>query len=138
MFAYGALSVILVIYLTQLGLTDAQTGVLLTLTLIGDTIVSLWLTTRADRFGRRRTMVIGALLMAGAGIVFASTRNVLALVVAGTVGVITPRGHEVGPFLSIEQATLSHVVVDRARTRVFACHTLTGAVATDWVPGPLD
>jgi MFS family permease len=122
--------VVLVIYLTQLGLTNSQTGMLLTCILIGDTVISLWLTTRADRFGRRRTLLIGALLMVGAGIVFASTRNLLALVVAGTIGVISPSGHEVGPFLSIEQATLSHVVADRARTQVFAWYTLTGALAT--------
>ena len=29
---------------------------------------------------------------------------------------ISPSGHEVGPFLSIEQAALSHVVHDRTRT----------------------
>lgn len=130
LFAYGALAVVLVIYLTQLGLSDSQTGILLTLTLAGDTVVSLWLTTRADRFGRRRTLVIGALLMAGAGLVFAFTRNLLLLVIAGAIGVISPSGNEVGPFLSIEQAALSHVVPDTERTRVFARYTLTGALAT--------
>jgi hypothetical protein len=52
LFAYGALSVVLVLYLTKLGLSESQTGVLLTFTLIGDTFVSLFLTTRADRIGR--------------------------------------------------------------------------------------
>lgn len=130
LFAYGALSVVLVIYLTQLGLSDTQTGTLLTCTLIGDTLLSLWLTTRADQFGRRRTLIVGSLLMAAAGVVFASTHNLLALVMAGTIGVISPSGHEVGPFLSIEQATLSHVVPGRERTQIFAWYTLTGAVAT--------
>ncbi len=46
------------------------------------------------------------------------------LVVAGTIGVISPSGNEVGPFLSIEQAALSHVVTDRTRTDVFAWYTL--------------
>src|SRR5439155_25282487 len=73
LFAYGALSVVLVFYLVGLGLTEAQTGLLLTSTLIGDTAVSLYLTTRADRTGRRRMLMIGAALMAAAGIVFAST-----------------------------------------------------------------
>src|SRR6202140_5157760 len=73
LFAYGALSVVLVLYLTGLGLSASQTGLLLTLTLIGDTFVSLFLTTRADRFGRRRVLIVGALLMAGAGLIFAST-----------------------------------------------------------------
>jgi len=130
LFAYGALSVVLVIYLTRLGLSDTETGLLLTLTLIGDTVISLWLTTQADRFGRRRTLIIGSLLMAAAGLVFALTRNTLALLIAGTIGVISPSGNEVGPFLSIEQATLSHIVDDRTRTQVFAWYTLTGAVAT--------
>ena len=129
LFAYGALSVVLVIYLTRLGLTDSQSGFLLTAALIGDTVITLWLSTRADRFGRRRTLMIGALLMLGAGAVFASTRNLLALVVAGTIGVISPSGHEVGPFLSIEQAALSHLATDRRRTEVLAWYTLTGAFA---------
>ena len=56
--AYGALSVVLVFYLVGLGLSESQTGVLLTSTLIGDTVVSLYLTTRADRIGRRRMLIL--------------------------------------------------------------------------------
>jgi MFS family permease len=130
LFAYGALSVVLVLYLVSLGLSESQTGLLLTSTLIGDTLVSLYLTTQADRRGRRRTLIIGAILMAGAGVAFAFTRNWWLLILAGTIGVISPSGHEVGPFLSIEQAALSHVVSDRTRTKVFAWYTLTGSVAT--------
>ena len=75
-------------------------------------------------------LIIGAALMAAAGLVFASTRNWWLLLLAGTIGVISPSGGEVGPFLSIEQAALSHVVTDRTRTAVFAWYTLTGSVAT--------
>jgi len=130
LFAYGALSVVLVFYLTSLGLSTSQTGLLLTLTLVGDTVVSLYLTTRADRIGRRRMLIVGAILMAAAGLAFASTRNFVFLVAAGTIGVISPSGNEVGPFLSIEQAALSHVVPDRTRTTVFAWYTLAGSIAT--------
>jgi hypothetical protein len=49
LFAYGSLSVILVFYLVGLGLTEPQTGLVLTLTLVGDVVVSLYLTTRANR-----------------------------------------------------------------------------------------
>src|SRR5438067_2928680 len=73
LFAYGALSVILMFYLTGLGLSEPQTGVVLTLTLVGDTAVSLWLTTHADSIGRRRTLIAGAILMASAGLTFACT-----------------------------------------------------------------
>jgi MFS family permease len=130
LFAYGSLSVILVLYLIGLGLTEAQSGLVLTLTLAGDVVVSLLLTTQADRIGRRRMLVIGAVLMAAAGLAFASTRNLLFLIVAGTIGVISPSGHEVGPFLSIEQAALSHIVPSQARTEVFAWYTLIGSLAT--------
>ena len=130
LFAYGSLSVVLVFYLIGIGLSEPQTGLLLTLTLAGDTLVSLFLTTRADRFGRRRTLVVGAALMAAAGVVFASTTTLWLLVLAGTIGVISPSGQEVGPFLSIEQAALSHVVTDATRTEVFAWYTLTGSLAT--------
>ena len=130
LFAYGSLSIILVLYLVGLGLTTAQIGLLLTLTLAGDLVVSLCLTTRADRIGRRRMLVAGAILMAAAGLAFACTRNFLFLIIAGTIGVISPSGHEVGPFLSIEQAALSHVVSPRARTEVFAWYTLAGSLAT--------
>ena len=130
LFAYGSLSVILVFYLIGLGLTEAQSGMVLTLTLAGDVVVSLFLTTRADRMGRRRMLIIGAILMAAAGLAFASTHSLFLLIFAGTIGVISPSGNEVGPFLSIEQAALSHIVSATARTEVFACYTMAGSLAT--------
>src|SRR5216684_3206319 len=84
LFAYGSLSVVLVFYLIGLGLNESRTGLLLTLTLIGDTVISLYLTTRADRIGRRRMLIIGAFLMAAAGLVFAVTKNFALLVIGGT------------------------------------------------------
>ena len=120
----------LVFYLVGIGLDEPQIGLLLTLTLLGDTVVSLALTTRADRFGRRRTLIAGAALMAAAGFAFASTRNLGLLLLAGTLGVISPSGQEVGPFLSIEQAALAHVTTERNRTETFAWYTLAGSIAT--------
>src|SRR3979411_2916321 len=90
LFAYGSLSVVLVFYLIGLGLSDFQTGLFLTLTLVGDSVGSLYLTTRADRIGRRRMLIVGAILMAGAGLAFAFTHNLLFLLIAGTIGVISP------------------------------------------------
>jgi MFS family permease len=130
MFAYGLLSVVLVLYLVEVGLKEWEVGLLLTLTLAGDTAISLWLTTTADRLGRRRTLILGAVLMVLAGIVFVSTGNFLLLVVAATVGVISPSGNEIGPFLSVEQAALSHVIADERRTDVFAWYNLVGSFST--------
>ena len=130
LFAYGLLSVVLVFYLVSLGLSEVQTGMLMTLTLAGDTLVSLYLTTQADRIGRRRMLVTGALLMTAAGLAFAGTSSFGLLLVAGIVGVISPSGGEVGPFLPIEQAALTHVVPAAIRTDVFAWYTLAGSAGT--------
>src|SRR5437870_2731786 len=75
LFAYGFLSVVLALYLTEVGLSEAQIGLLLTLTLVGDASVTLWITTTADRIGRRRMLVLGAMLMILAGGVFLLTRD---------------------------------------------------------------
>jgi len=98
--------------------------------LIGDTAISLWLTTRADRIGRRRMLAIGAGLMVFAGAWFALTRNFYLLLLAATIGVISPSGYEVGPFLSIEQAGLSQLIPGDRRTQVFAWYNLVGSFAT--------
>ncbi len=130
MFGYGFLAVVLVLYLAAAGLDPLAIGAVLTLTLVGDTAVSLWLTTHADRYGRRRVLVIGSLLVVVAGIVFAATNWLPLLILAGVVGVLSPTGSEVGPFLAVEQSALSQVVPGRRRTAVFAWYNLVGYVAT--------
>jgi MFS family permease len=130
LFGYGSLSVVLVLYLAELGLSETRIGWLLSLTLAGDTLVTLAIATRADRLGRRRMLLLGSGLMILAGAAFALTRDPVLLLLAAIVGVISPGGNEVGPFLSIEQASLSHVIADRDRTRIFAWYQLAGAFAT--------
>jgi MFS family permease len=130
LFCYGFLSVVLALYLAQAGLSEKQIGLLFTLTLVGDAGISLWLTTSADRFGRRRTLLLGALLMIGAGVVFILTKNPMLLMVAAIIGVISPSGNEIGPFLSVEQAALTQLIPDRRRTQTFAWYNLSGSFAT--------
>ena len=130
MFGYGFLAVVLVLYLDAAGLDPLAIGLVLTLTLIGDTLISLWLTTNADRLGRRRVLMAGAALMVVAGIVFAFTSFVPLLILAGAIGVVSPTGNEVGPFLAVEQAALTQTVPDVRRTATFAWYNLVGYVAT--------
>jgi MFS family permease len=130
LFAYGALSVILVLFLAAVGLSDPEIGLLLTMTLIGDTAISLWITTRADRVGRKRMLIAGAILMLLGGLVFAVTGNFLLLLLAATVGVLSPSGNEVGPFLAVEQAALADMVPAGERTRFLAWYNLVGSFAT--------
>ncbi len=118
LFAYGFLSVVLVLYLAEAGLSERQIGLLLTLTLVGDTLISLWITTTADRIGRRRMLIARR----GAdgrwpGCSSPSPATSGSCWLAATIGVISPSGNEVGPFLSIEQAALSQLRPDERRTQ---------------------
>ncbi len=130
MFGYGFLSTVLVLYLSSVGYSGSDIGLLLALTLLGDAAISLWLTTHADRIGRRRVLVIGAALMLVAGGAFVSTPVLVVLAIAATIGVMSPSGNEVGPFLAVEQAALAQLVPDRGRTSVFARYQLVGSFAT--------
>ncbi len=130
LFAFGFMSVILVLFLSETGLSDAKIGLLLTMTLAGDVVLSFWVTAVADRIGRRRMLVFGAFLMAVSGVIFAVTRNPFALTLAAIIGIISPSGNEIGPFLSIEQAALSQLIADKKRTVVFGWYNLAGSFAT--------
>jgi MFS family permease len=130
LFAYGFLSVVLVLYLAEIGISEYEIGLLLSLTLIGDVAISLWITTAADHIGRRRMLVLGALLMVGSGIVFVFTNSLAVLIIAAIVGVISPSGNEIGPFLPIEQASLSQLLPNEKRTQVFGWYNLVGSFAT--------
>lgn len=130
MFGYGFLATVLVLYLSALGYSGPDIGILLALTLLGDAAISLWLTTHADRLGRRRVLVVGAGLMLLAGLVFVSTPLLPVLVVAATIGVMSPSGNEVGPFLAVEQAALTQLVPSPRRTSLFARYQLVGSFAT--------
>ena len=80
----------------------------------------------ADRWGRRRVLVIGALLMAAAGAVFATSTNRIVLIMAAAVGTLSPSGSEVGPFLSIEQAMLPQTTSADDRTKAFSAYNVVG------------
>ncbi len=130
LFAYGALSVVLALYLHEAGLTDEAIGMLFTLTLAGDAGISLWITTTADRIGRKKMLLLGSALMIMAGIVFSLTGNPALLMMAAIIGVISPSGNEIGPFLSLEQAALSQLLPAEQRTKAFAWYNLVGSAST--------
>ena len=103
-FAYGFLSVILGLYLDTVGLSPVAIGWIFTAALAGGAVMTIIITAVADRFGRRALLIVGAVLMALAGSIFALSRDPILLTIAAVIGTISPSGKEVGPFLSIEQA----------------------------------
>jgi MFS family permease len=129
LFAYGGLAVVLVMYLDSLGWTQEAIGILLTATLIGDTVLTLAITSVADRFGRRNMLLLGGLLMALAGAGFLFSRQPFYLFLFAVLGIISPSGGEAGPFLALEQSILAQTVEPGHRTRVFGWYSLAGFLA---------
>ncbi|TPX59621.1 hypothetical protein PhCBS80983_g02373 [Powellomyces hirtus] len=130
MFAYGSSTLILAVYIAALGYSDEKIGLFMTLTLLGDVLVSLLLTVVADGLGRRRILLLSCLLMSASGIAFASSSNYNVLLVAAILGVISPSGNEVGPFRAVEESTLSHLSDPGNRSDVFAWYVVLGSLGT--------
>ncbi|KAK5676884.1 hypothetical protein LTS10_010648 [Elasticomyces elasticus] len=130
MFAYGGSTLILALYFAALGHSDKKIGLFMTLTLVGDVAISLALTAVADSLGRRRILILGALLMTFSGIVFATVSNYWILLLAAVVGVISPSGNEIGPFRAIEESTLAHLSEASKRSDVFAWYVVFGTLGT--------
>ncbi len=127
--AFGGLSVVLVSYLAAVGVDAWSIGLILSVALLGDALITLWLTTHADQLGRRRVLLVGAGLMILTGVAFAVTDVPWILGAVAIVGVLSPNGNEVGPFLAVEQAALAQVVGDSRRTRAFGWYQLSGSFA---------
>lgn len=129
LFGFGLLSVILAFYLREVGFSDTEVGVLLTLILVGDAGVSLLVTRTADRLGRRRMLLLGAGLICLAGTLCALSDNLLLVALAAVIGTLSPTGNEVGPLPPIEHAALAQLTRAERRTRLFAWTTCVGSVS---------
>jgi len=130
LFSFGFLSVMLVIYLKEIGFPESKIGLLFTLTLLGDLIISLTMTSHADRWGRRSTLMVSALLSIVTGLTFAFQTNFWWLTISAIFGVISPSGNEIGPFMAIELSGLSQVTREATRTKLMAWYNLFGSFAT--------
>jgi len=129
-FSYGFLSIILAIYLKQIGFDDILIGVILSVTLLNSVFFTLFASFYADRIGRRKILFIYAVLMSGAGIIFLLTDNYVALIIAALIGTINATGSETGAFLSIEQAILPQTIKKvKKRNTLFAFYNMGGTFA---------
>jgi MFS family permease len=130
MYGFGAISIVIALYLGERGLSSSLIGWVFTLALAGDALISLGVTQIADRFGRRKLLLVSSALIAIAGLGFAFTGNIVLLILTAMIGTISPNGNEVGPFQALEQASLSEVSNSVSRTRLFGWYQMTGSLAT--------
>ena len=130
MYGFGAISIIIALYLGERGLSSSLIGWVFTLALAGDALISLGVTQIADRFGRRKLLLVSSALISIAGLGFAFTGNLVLLILTAIIGTVSPNGNEVGPFQALEQASLSEISGSAGRTRLFGWYQMTGSLAT--------
>lgn len=130
--AFGSTGVILAVFLSSLGHSDVRVGLFMTLTLVGDVLLSLILTNWADHFGRRRTTILGAGLMTASGITFALASNYWVLLAAAVFGVISPSGNEIGPFRAVEEGMLASLALNHDMSDIFAWHIVAGTLGVSF------
>jgi MFS family permease len=130
MLAYGTNSLILALFFSALEFSDTYIGLFMTLTLLGDVLLSVLLTLVADGVGRRRILFAGSALMVLSGATFAYFENFWVLLFAAVVGVISATGGDFGPFRAIEESTLSHLTTPKTRADVLAWYVTSASLGS--------
>ena len=130
--AFGSTGLILAVFLSTLGHSETRIGLFMTLTLTGDVLLSLVLTTWADQLGRRRTMALGSILMTLSGLVFTFASDYWILLAAAIFGVVSPSGNEIGPFRAVEEGMLANLVSGPKMSDVFAWYVVSGTAGVSF------
>jgi predicted MFS family arabinose efflux permease len=124
----GFVSLLLPVYLLELGHGPFETGILATTTLAGSALLTLLVGLYAQRASGRSLLIGAALLMVLTGIAFATFEDFWPLLLVAFVGTLNPSSGDVSVFLPLEQAQLARMVRDRDRTRLFARYSFIGSI----------
>lgn len=128
-FGDGFVAVLLPVYLIAIGLGAFEVGVVATVALLGSALMTLWVGVLGARIGHRKLLMAASGLMFATGLAFAASEIFALILLVSFVGTINPSSGSVSLFIPLEHAVLSHAVLDRDRTRMFARYSLIGALA---------
>jgi MFS family permease len=128
-FGDGFVALLVPIYLLELGFSALAIGVIVTSTLIGTALLTLWAGMVANRYSVRRLLLAASLLMAATGAAFAVTTAFWPLLLIAFVGTMNPTSGDASVFLPLEQAALAQTAEPRRRTAVFARYSVIGSLA---------
>src|SRR5437764_6995071 len=128
-FGDGCVALLVPIYLLQLGFSALAIGAIVTSTLIGTALLTLWAGMVANRYSVRRLLLAASLLMAATGAAFAVTTAFWPLLLIAFVGTMNPTSGDASIFLPLEQAALAQTAEPRRRTAVFARYSVIGSLA---------
>jgi MFS family permease len=129
-FGDGYVALLLPIYLVELGFSALAIGTIVTSTLIGTALLTLWVGWIANRHSRRLLLLASAVLMAATGACFALITNFWPLLVVAFVGTMNPTSGDASIFVPLEQTVLTQTIAARQRTALFARYSVVGSCAT--------
>lgn len=121
--ATSLVGVLLGLYLARLGLAPGAIGIVSACGLGGAAAAVALVSWRGDRWGRRRTLALLALLGAGASAAFLVADSPLALAPLAALAMLNAMGRDRGAAAVLEQATLPATVAPERRTLAFAWYT---------------
>ena len=127
-FGDGFVSLLLPLYLLELGFSPLQVGIIATTTLFGSGLLTLIVGLHAYRFHYRTLLLAATVLMAATGFGFAALTGFWPLMLVALVGTLNPSSGDVSVFLPLEHAVMSRVVEAKARTATFARYSLVGSL----------
>ena len=128
-FGDGFVAVLLPVYLTALGFSALQVGVIATAALFGSALLTLGVGLVGGRYDHRRLLLAAANLMVATGVAFAFVHDYALLAVVAFAGTVNPSAGSVSVFVPLEHAILSREAADSERTKMFARYSLIGAMA---------
>ncbi|GAA5833594.1 hypothetical protein JCM3766R1_002583 [Sporobolomyces carnicolor] len=128
MVGFGVVAPVLILYLRALDISERLVGLFLSLTLLGDVLLSFGVTWTADYIGRRRMLALGAFLMGGSGLVFYTSSSFVPILIAAIFGIISPSGNEIGPFAALEQSMVSQLTTPDGRVSLLMFYQVLGFV----------
>jgi len=128
-FGDGFVALLVPIYLVELGFSALAIGAIVTSTLIGTALLTLWVGMVAHRHSRRRLLLAAAVLMAATGVGFAITTAFWPLLLLAFVGTMNPTSGDASIFQPLEQTVLTQTVEPRRRTALFARYSVIGSLA---------
>jgi len=128
-FGDGYVALLLPIYLVELGYSALAIGAIVTSTLIGTALLTLWVGWIANRHSRRLLLLAAAVLMAVTGAGFAVITDFWPLLVIAFVGTMNPTSGDASIFVPLEQTVLTQTIAARSRTALFARYSVIGSCA---------
>jgi MFS family permease len=127
-FGDGFISLLLPFYLTLLGFSEVEVGLVVTATLLGAGATTFAAGFLAHRYGAPRLLGIGAILTCATGVALVFAQDFWPLVALALVGTLNPTTGDVTLFAPLEHALLTRSAPARSRTALFARYSVVGSL----------